>query len=636
MDKDKHSMEREERLNRYVEALHAEKTTADFEIRNVEEARLWRIARALKVAAHPEKSVPRPTFAAELERRLLARQRPSTQTKTWPSWWERVRVGFFAHRRATAGAMLLLAVLLLLVGAPVVEWLNPPLPLLPSLVTVVQAHGSLEGLPSLPGLLGDVSFDLETPLPAVPEQVTIYQQRPAPIIPREVEVLAHRFAIQGAVHRVGESLVVEDDSQRLVIYGNQKGYYHYRRLRVPSPPHGASIDGVEAAQRAQAFLDQRGLLSFEHRAPVITQLPVGGRDTARHQVLFPQVVDGLAVENAGVKVTLDEAGEVLEVVGRVLHLTSVSRYPILSAEGAYRALQDQDPRRVFLVNVRQENVRAITHIVVREVEGPPTPSSPYHPGDHVAVEGMVSSALVYEDARGDVRYVQASLTTNVGASGYSYKLIGPKTVELARYHRLRLKVWGTVVTNSQGALAILVEDYQRSRPEEEFVTLLGQLIVEESEGKEQMLLLTDDGARYLLSWGQASQPIAEYRENEWLGRKVLMGGTLTGERSAEEYPILILAGFETGTEIETLQSAEERPWPRPPVVRDVFPTLSGQAVLEEATLRYFTLPVPLDPTNSAAAAALRYLLPVYRFQGYTTDGVAFTIYVQAVRDDYLP
>ncbi len=626
-------MEREERLNRYIEALHAEKTTADFEIRNVEEARLWRIARALKVAAHPEKSVPRPTFAAELERRLLARQRPSTQAKTWPSWWEWVRVGFFAHRRATAGAMLLLAVLLLLVGAPVVEWLNPPLPALPSLVPVVQAHGSLEGLPLLPGLLGDVSFDLETPLPAVPEQVTIYQQRLTPIIPREVEVLACRFAIQGAVHRVGESFVVEDDTQRLAVYKAQRGYYHYRRLQLPSPPHEASIDGVEAAQRAQAFLEQRGLLSFEHQSPVITQLPVG-QNTARHQVLFPQVVDGLAVENVGVKVTLDEAGEVLEVVGRVLHLTSsVGRYPILSAEGAYRALQDQDPRRVFLVNVRQENVGAMTHIVMREAEGP-TPSSPYHPGDHVAVEGMVS-ALVFEDARGDVRYTRAFLVTDI-PSAYSYGLVGPKVAELARHDHLHLKVWGTVVTNNQGGLAILVEEYQRSRPEEEFVTLLGRLIVEESEGKERMLLLTDDGARYLLSWGQDSQPIAQCRKNEWLGQKVLMGGTLTGERSVEGYSILIPAGFEKGTETKTLQHAEERPWPRPRVIRDAFPTLSGQAVLEEVTLRYFTLPVPSDPTNGATAAAdFRYLLPVYRFEGHTSEGGVFTIYVQAVRDEYL-
>jgi hypothetical protein len=631
--KSEHTVEEGERLNRYVEALCAEETIAGFQIQNDEEARLGQIARVLKVAAHPDQAVPHPTFAGGLEQRLLARQRASTQTRAQPSWWERVQVGLFPRRRmAAAVAMISLAVLLLFVGAPVVERLRLPLPPLPSLVTVAEAYGSLAGLPSSFGLLGDVSFALETCLPAMIEQVSVYQQEPAPVTASEVEELASRFAIQGTVHRAGESFVVEDDSQRLVVLGTQKGHYQYRRLSMPSAPQGVSIDGVAAAQRARAYLEQRGLLGFGHQAPIVTQLPID-QGTARYQVLFPQVADDLVVENAGVRASLDEAGEVLEVTGRVLQVASAGHYPILSAAEAFRALETRDPQRVFLVDVRQGEAGAVVHTITRQVERS-TPSSPYHPGDHVAVEGMVR-AVVYEDARGNVHYIEAYLVWD-RALAYSYNLVGPKVAELAVWDRLHLRVWGTVVTDGQGALAILVEDYQRSRPEEEFVTLLGQMILEQAEGKEQLLLLTDDGTRYVLfPWGQDPQEVDYYRKVGWLERKkILVGGTLTGERSADGYPVLMVGGMEGGTEIDALRSADERPWPRPQVWRNVLPSLSGRATIEEVTLRYFALPVPPDLSDSAAAD-LTYLLPVYRFEGSTPSGEMFKVYVQAVHPDYL-
>lgn len=629
MDKPKHSLESSEQLNRYIEALHAEETTANFEIKNVEQAKLYRIARAVKVAAQAEKGTPRPSFAAELERRLLARQSVATGRRVQPSWREQMRRLFSAPRWAKAGAILLLVALLSFVGTAVVQRLTPSLPLLPSLVSIAEACSGLEGLPSLPGLIGDASFVLHSSLPTAREKVTVNRREPNPTTAREVDARARRFAIRGTAHRVGESFVVEDDTRRLVVSRVQKGYYHYRRLRPSSPPRGTSIDDVEATQRAQTFLDQRDLLSFEYQAPVITHLPAH-QQMGCYEVLFPQVADGLPVDNAGVKVTLDHTGEVLEVTGRVMRLTPVGHYPIISAEEAHKALQEQDPHRVFLVDLHHGETGGTVQVHQKRVDMV-TLSSPYHPGDHVAVEGMVS-AVVYKDAQGDVHSINAFL---IGGSGYSYQLIGPKTAELSRYDRLHLKVWGTVVTNDQGELAILAEDYRQTRPEEQFVTLLGRLSIEESEGQEQVLLLTDEGSRYLLSRERGSSPIAPYRE-ELSGRKVLMGGTLTGERSAEGDPILIPAGFETGSEIETLQSAEGHSWPRPLVVRDALPTLSGHAMLEEVTLRYFALPVPADPANvSRATGDFRYLQPIYRFEGHTTEGEAFTIYIQAVRDEYL-
>ena len=72
---------------------------------------------------------------------------------------------------------------------------------------------------------------------------------------------------------------------------------------------------------------------------------------------------------------------------------------------------------------------------------------------------------------------------------------------------------------------------------------------------------------------------------------------------------------------------------RQKVVRDAIPSLSGQAVITQITLRYFALPVPADPVHETLHTDSRYLLPVYCFKGYTTNGTSFSIWVQATLAD---
>lgn len=619
-----------ERLNRYVDTLNAGESTAGFEVRDGEEATLWRMACLLEAAAHPERMAPRPEFAADLERRLLARQVALTPAEPRIPWWRQLREAFSHRRWAAVGAMAALVTLLLLLGPFLIEHLSPRSPMLPSLVGVAQAYGGLEGLPALPGLLGDVSLELGAPLPKAPERLTVYRQISEPLTATEAEALAARFGIQGIAHRVGESFVVEDEDGRLVVHRLQRGYYRYRNLQSASLPSAPPVEASKAARRAEAFLREWGLLEFDYELQSPEVLP-SDEGTSRYRVTFVQRVDGRPVENAGVTATVDRAGRVIEVAGRVLGLEPVGLYPIRPAEEAYATLQDGDPSQPFLVDVRRGKAVWLSTVVVKTVEAPPLAPLPHQPGDHVELEGLLS-ATVFEDADGKARHVLAFLATET----HTYLLVGPEVEGMARYDRLHLRVWGTMVADNRGEPALLVQDYQRSRPQERFVTLLGQLILDRVEGREHVLLLADDGTRYvLLPWGQNKQGIAHFQKEGQLGRRTLVGGTLTGERSAEGYPLLEGAGIMQGTEIDQLESATEKPWPRPAVVPDAIPRLSGRAVVDDTALIYFALPVPLAPSNRAATERLRYVMPVYRFRGQAADGTAFIAWVEAVQPHYL-
>jgi hypothetical protein len=618
-------VESSERLNAYIEALLAEATTVNAGPQNEADARLWQTARLLKVAAHPEKAAVRSEFAADLEKRLLVQQRllapPKPAKSWWPDWLTSRPISWSRRWAVAAVAMLLLAFL----AVPLIEQWQRPLPPLPALGQVVQAYWGLEGLPPQPAQLGDVSFELTAPLPAAPASLTVYRQEANPVRLADVEAMARRLGIAGQVHPVGESFVVDDGQQRLLISQMQKGYYYYQLLHPPVSSNQAPIQADRAAEQAQTFLQEYGLLDFTPAPPQV--LPVDEND-GRYHLFFPQTVDGLVVENAGITVILSESGQVLEVAGRTILPAAIGRYPILSAAAAYDALQNRDAGRIFLVDLRHGQAGVVVHTVVIEEESEQSvPPIIYQPGDTIELEGLLR-ATIFTDNDGNPGWVNAFLIEDT--SGYAFRLLGPRLGDLAQYDQFHVRSWGRVVLDDRGQPALLVDDYRRSRPEEQFVTLLGQLVIVERDGQEQLLFLADDGELYLLPWSQEPQAMDEYRPLADLGQRILLSGTLTGNPTTEGYSVLITARLEIGSEIDELQSAVERPGQRPPVVEDALFTLSGQARIEEIALTYFTLSLPTAQMNSHSSdESVLYLLPAYRFVGQTNDGTSFKVYLQA-------
>lgn len=623
-----------ERLHTFIEALIADQPTVHVKPEEETDARLWQIARVLKVAARPEKAAPRPEFAAHLERKLLAQQRllqpqraPKPRRWRWP--WAQPN---YSPRRWLITATAVFAACLILLAIFFAEQ-QRRLPPLPALVQSAQAYWGMEGLPLHSTQIGDVSFELAAPLPASPTTLMVYKQDTNPITLAEVEAMAQRLNIAGPVYTAGNNFVADDGRQRLVISQAQKGYYHYQQLDVPTSSNQTPIQAAEATQLAQAFLEEHDLLSFTHTYPQTTITEAINQNNVRYRVFFPQMIDGLITENAGVMVNLNEAGQVLEMFGRVVFPAPVGRYPILSADAAYEALQNQDANRIFLVNVRQDQAGRAVHIVTTEVETERSTPLPLHPpGTTLEVEGVLS-ATIFEDDAGNLAWINALLIIDETADhSYSYRLLGPHLLDLAQFDGFHVRIQGKALLDNRGQPALLVEEYQRSRPEEQFVTLLGELITGKVNNQEQLLLLAGDGSRYVLPWQKLEELTAD-QELIDVGSKILVSGIITNNRSPEGYPILRTVLLEAGPEISALESAAERPHhQRPQVVPAAFPTLSGQAIIEEITLIYFTLPLPGQLQTDASSLRqeeLRYLLPVYRFEGQTTDGATFKIYVQA-------
>lgn len=618
-----------ELLNKYIDALYAEQSTANFETNDEGEVTLRVVARLLKAAAHPEGAVPSASFASALEKRLIKQCEAHYSRRETRPWRTRFTIHLLTLRRVGVGMIAALATVLVVALAVAPLTRKPSdIPLRPrfSLVVVAEAATAVEEQPSLPGVLGDVEFHLETPLPTLsPRTVMIYRQTADPITVQEVAQLAQQFSIEGSVRRVGASWVVEDEDSRLEISSAQRGYYSYRNLKRPLA-HDVLIDASEAIRWAQRYLEQRGLLDFDHGSPLLLPQPEGGT-TSAYRILFPQIVNGLPVENAGVTVILTKDGEVVEIRGRVLHLEPVGRQSILTAEAAYQALQNPGTNPSIWVEVLDGSTGILNQTKIRQFELSASPY-PYRLGDYVEMEGVVN-ATVFEDASGVMRYTQAFLTP--ATCGPSLRLTGAKVDELTSLDGYRVKMSGLIVGDLSRP-ALIVDSYHRTHAEEQSVVLLGSLEVE----KEQHLLLlrsTENTVYALSTWCQRMPSLlTEYSSGLWPGAKVLVRGILTGEQAASKYPVVRIDQIHTGSEIENLKSLSQdvisRLAPRPSVVSATFPVLSGEAHIENVNLVLFAFPLPSE-SHSAVVDAYRYLIPAYRFAGHTTEGLAFTIYVQA-------
>ncbi len=620
--------EKYERLNQYIDALHAERSTADFEIHDGEEADLRKVACLLKVAARPEAEIPSPTFASALEKHLIRHHQMYYQRREARSWWPKISINPMLLRRAGAVAILttILLTLFLLAGPPLMRQPSVSTPLSHlSLVAIAKAYSPLQERPALPGVLGDIKLELATSLPVVSQRMMLYRQAADPITKEDAAELAQRFGIQGSVSRVGASFVAENEHSRLEIFSDQKRYYHYRDLNI-SPRRDVLVDATEAMRVAQRYLEQRTLLDFDHGSPLLVAQPEG-EAASSYRIRFPQVVDGVMIENAGVTVVVTKRGEVTEVIGRVLHLEPVGRQPILSGEMAYQLLQDPGARHTIWVEVNDEREGMLTQVTIQQLEATFSPS-PYQPGTYAEIEGVLN-VTVFQDASEVISYTQAFLSP--GTCAPSLRLIGSKVDELVSFDGYRVKVSGLISTGEPNRPALIVETYHRSQPGEQAVVLLGSF----KQEQDMLLLRSREGGDYALERWCQSMPslLTEYSNSVWWsGEKVLVRGILTGGQAAGKYPIVRIDQIQTGTEIEELENLTpdvvSRLAPRPSVVPASISVLGGQGYIEKADLILFAFPLPSD-FQDTTIEPYRYLIPAYRFAGHTTDGLAFTIYVQA-------
>jgi|GEM_PF-3695257 len=617
-----------EHLNQYIDALYAEQSTADLEIHDGEETDLRTVARLLKVAARPKAATPSPTFASVLEKHLIKYHQARYRRQKTRSWWTKISANAMLLRRARAVAVLTTIVLaiFLALGLPLIH--KSPAPTrfpLYSLVAVAEAYSPLKEWPTLPGVLGDIELDLAMPLPASPQRMMLYRQAADPTTMEEAAAFAQQFGIQGNVFPVGASLVAENEHSRLEILRTQKGYYHYWNFQT-LPAREVLVDAAEAIRLAQHYLEQRSLLDFAHASPLLLAQHEG-EAVSSYRILFPQIVNGVTIENAGVTVVVTKGGGVVEVKGRILHLEPVGQQPLLSGEAAYQVLQDPKAHQTIWIEVNGKRESVVTQVDVRQLEAPFLPSL-YQPGSYAEIEGVLN-VTVFQDASGLVSYTQAFLAP--ATCGPSLRLIGTKMDELASFDGYRVKISGLISSGDQNRPSLIVETYSRTHPREQAVVLLGSLEKEQ----DLLLLRSPEGNNYALyRWCQTMPSLlTEYSNSAWSEKNVLVRGILTGEQAAGKYPTVRIDQIHAGSEIEELESVTpnviSRLARRPSVVSASISVLSGQGHIEKADLILFAFPLPFD-FQDTTIEPYRYLVPAYRFAGHTTDGLAFTIYVQAI------
>ncbi len=182
---------------------------------------------------------------------------------------------------------------------------------------------------------------------------------------------------------------------------------------------------------------------------------------------------------------------------------------------------------------------------------------------------------------------------------------------------------------NDAGLALILKGFERTRPEEQPVALLGRTRLEQTGTKATVVLETEKDDRYAIaSW--CEDPLTFGIGHEaWIGRKVLLGGILTGERTARGDPIVRVDNIRWGSEVDPLQTSPASALPRPNLIPKALPVLEGQARIKKASLIFFALPIPRGAQARVSDDAYRLVLPAYRFEGSTLEGDSFVVYVQA-------
>lgn len=630
--------------------------------------RLWKEAPA---------DEPDPQFVPRLRAELVGEsaaqfepERPSGR-KDEPSSIDVVRTsaGVGARlwwRLGAACAALVLFTALAWLGArwPGTGGVNGDLARLPSLLSVAKAYAEQIGEEvgvDMSSEFGDATFRLATALPPAPDRVNVYRQVREPVDEAGARDLAQRLGITTA-SVVDESdhgvFVVTGDGGRLVVSKSFRGYFAFDTAamagsdplsppvpRPAVPPPGAVVipppDDAEAIRGAGDFLRARQLLDFEHAVDVVNDAPPGATPAYR-QVIFTPTAEGRLVRGLGITVTVGPGGGVISAQSALARLVADQAYPIVTPQEAYRQIEEKRPA-TFQLRVRGEGgstaagFTAGLSSVFRSVgtKPPETDVPPYAVGQSVELEGLLS-AVVFQARDGQRRYEATLLAGSDDApTRVQYRLVGTPVEGLAQLDQQHVRVRAQVQALSMQPPGgrLLVESYEKLLPEERLVALLGRLEIEGKGDAAALVLVTDDGQKYLLERPSGARFQPDHR-----GRRAIVEGRTTERFSKEGYPVLELAGMRSGSDVDGMRDLSGYHLEHPQVVPEREPLLKGEVTVNQVALEYYATAAAVLPPRFASPDLEPFLLvqPVYSVSGTFDQGRGvFEATVPAVRPEYV-
>lgn len=608
-----------------------------------------------------------PQYVVDLEAHLnrvsrpLSSQRNKQQARTdeessiWPEWIRRLTMKKSIYALGAVAAMLVVAVL----SWTLIETMSRPgepaqvaeegetavaadLPLLPALETAQIAQTGAAGLgggaagdpipgdsrpldletmpaPDFTAIFSDVTFTLDTTLPATPSEALVQQTTPLTITAEIAQQLAAQFGFPGPVyeevlppHAAPDAAPAQwqrpptyfafADGARLRMSGSSFNYVNDDVSLVP----GAGADEAQAVQVAETFLRERGLLDYPHE---LRQGFLPG------EVRVLRLVDGRLLDDPVLFAQVGGDGRV-GYVGNYRYRETVAdlgRYPLRSAAEAWRLIQDGVVANEIPFNIRPDMPAGPMPTPVEPPGGIPLHwARQYEPGDAIDLYGF---PLTF-------RPLDAAAPPRVELNQYTLSAPAAELEALAEQAGAEIHLWGRLGAEGE---SIRVEGWE-PRQDTTFLGLDGTIQVVEG----QVRFRSDQGETYILPDAPQDIPDGlEARVFAWESRD-----------EGLDYPALVWQTISERVDnaVPGQSDAQPMPLPQPGVpAPGANPYEFEQVTVDAVRLIYKrTMDRPAQPEqNLQTLPPLTYIQPVWQFSGHTDNGDVIEFFVQAVDPAYL-
>jgi hypothetical protein len=277
------------------------------------------------------------------------------------------------------------------------------------------------------------------------------------------------------------------------------------------------------------------------------------------------------------------------------------------------------------------------------------PPSPFQQGQLVdAAEGFIMAAehIFLDGSQALEVYLRGDQWDDYGGFGqyWQARLESGQVDALAQLNNLPVRIWGMVEgTDEDGYPIIQVERFEEVHPGLRFEAWLGTWQVVTLEGKEVLLLTTQDGKQYVLSGS------IDFGKDAAIGREgnaVIIEGLAEPGKSFGGYPVITEMAGSMAQGVSDLSSYEITS--NRLGVRDdrnaqadlaAASSLQGIGTVTKVELAYAAASLQqcggMERVNDPVQAPWLYVQPIWRFTGVFDDGRPFEVQVQALKDEYL-
>jgi hypothetical protein len=269
---------------------------------------------------------------------------------------------------------------------------------------------------------------------------------------------------------------------------------------------------------------------------------------------------------------------------------------------------------------------------------PTQPPAPYQAGDRV--DGLTGQAWVTIHQYADHSENQIDMWLETPGMTFIAHLSGAGLSGIEQYHALPIRVWGRVDKVVNDEIFINVDRYEEAYPGLRVQAWLGTEAVTDVEGKQAILLTSQDGQKYILkhSIDCGDQcPIVGPPG----GSTVLEGLAIPGETFGG-YPViteLAASGSNGLTDLSGYAIMSDQPgvWDHTQDSPEPETLIQDAVTIESAELAYSAISLdrctPADGKEPLTAGL--FVQPMWVFKGHFDDGRRFEIRIQALPDEYL-